>query len=75
MFSQTKICFTRSQLHQKMTKIRLSQIESSAFKILSYAGPSVVCKVSDHSSEETVATFILIFSELGVPDAIHCDWD
>ena len=33
----------------------------------------VVCKVSDHSSEQTVATFIQIFSELGVPDAIHCD--
>ena len=33
----------------------------------------VVCKVSDYSSEQTVATFIQIFSELGVPDAIHCD--
>ena len=33
----------------------------------------VVCKVSDHSSEQTVATFIQIFSELGVPDAIRCD--
>ena len=42
VFSQTKICFTRSQLHQKMAKIHLSQIESSAFKISSYAGLSVV---------------------------------
>ena len=33
----------------------------------------VVCKVSDHSNEQTVATFIQIFSELGVPDAICCD--
>ena len=33
----------------------------------------VVCKVSDHSSEQTVATFIQIFTELGVPDAICCD--
>ena len=39
----TKICFTPSQLHQKMAKIRLSRIKSSAFKISSYAGPSVYC--------------------------------
>ena len=41
MFSQTKICFTQSQLYQIMAKIRLSRIKSCAFKILSYAGPSV----------------------------------
>ena len=41
MFSQIKICFTRGRLHQKMAKICLSQIKSSAFKILSYVGPSV----------------------------------
>ena len=40
MFSQTKICF-QSWLHQKMAKICLSRIESSTFKISSYAGPSV----------------------------------
>ena len=33
----------------------------------------VVLKVYDHSSEQTVATFVQIFSELGVPDAICCD--
>ena len=33
----------------------------------------VVCKVSDHSSEQTVATFLQIFSEFGVPDEIHSD--
>ena len=33
----------------------------------------VVHKVSDHSSEQTVATLIQIFSKLGVPDAICCD--
>ena len=42
MFSRTKIRFTRSRLHRKMAKIRLSRIKSSAFKISSYAGPSVV---------------------------------
>ena len=41
VFSRTKICFTRSRLHRKMAKICLSGIESSAFKILSYVGPSV----------------------------------
>ena len=51
MFSQTKICFTRSRLHRKMTKIRLSRIESSAFKISSYAGPSVdVPQAEDYQS-------------------------
>ena len=29
-------------LQRKMAKIRLSQIKSSAFKISSYAGPSVI---------------------------------
>ena len=33
----------------------------------------VVCKVSDHSSEQTVATFLQIFSEFGVLDEIHSD--
>ena len=33
----------------------------------------VVCKVSDHSSEQTVAVFLQIFSEFGVPDSVHCD--
>ena len=42
VFSQTKICFTRSRLHRKMAKIHLSRIESSAFQISSYAGPSVL---------------------------------
>ena len=32
-----------------------------------------VHKVSDHSSECTVATFLQIFSEFGVPDEIHSD--
>ena len=41
MFSQTKIRFTRSRLYKNMAEIRLSQIKSSALKILSYAGPSV----------------------------------
>ena len=30
----------------------------------------VVCKVSDHSSEQTVAVFLQIFSEFGVPDSV-----
>ena len=42
VFSQTKICLTRSRLYQKMAKIGLSRIKSSAFKISSYAGPSVL---------------------------------
>ena len=33
----------------------------------------IVHKVSDHSSEYTVATFLQIFSEFGVPDEIHSD--
>ena len=33
----------------------------------------IVCKVSDHSSECTVANFLQIFSEFGVPDEICCD--
>ena len=33
----------------------------------------VVRKVSDHSSEQTVATFLQIFSEFGVPDEIRSD--
>ena len=33
----------------------------------------VVCKVSDHSSEQTVAAFLQVFSEFGVPDSVHCD--
>ena len=33
----------------------------------------VACKVSDHSSEQTVAAFLQIFSEFGVPDEIHSD--
>ena len=41
MFSRTKIRFTRNRLYRKITKIRLSQIEISAFKNSSYAGPSV----------------------------------
>ena len=40
--SQTKICFPQSWLHRKMAKIHLSRIESSTFKNLSYAGPSVL---------------------------------
>ena len=43
MFSRTKIRFTRSWLYRKMADIRLSRIRSSAFKISSYAGPSVFC--------------------------------
>ena len=41
VFSQNKICFAQSWLHWKIAKIRLSWIESSAFKNSSYAGPSV----------------------------------
>ena len=33
----------------------------------------VVHKVSDHSSEQTVAVFLQIFSEFGVPDSVCCD--
>ena len=33
----------------------------------------VVHKVSDHSSKQTVATFLQIFSEFGVPDEIRSD--
>ena len=33
----------------------------------------VVHKVSDHSSEQTVATFLQIFSKFGVPDEICSD--
>ena len=63
MFSQTKIYFTQSQLHRKMTKIHLSQIESSTFKILSYAGPSVL------SSTCTFRQFCQILSTF--PDLMH----
>ena len=43
VFSRTKIRFTQSRLYQKMAKIHLSRVESSAFKNSSYAGPSVLC--------------------------------
>ena len=33
----------------------------------------VVCKVSNHSSEQTVVTSLQIFSEFGVPNEIHSD--
>ena len=33
----------------------------------------VVRKVSVHSSEQTVAVFLQIFSEFGVPDSVHCN--
>ena len=33
----------------------------------------VVHKVSDHSSEQTVAVLLQIFSEFGVPDSVCCD--
>ena len=33
----------------------------------------VVRKVADHSSELTVAAFLQVFSEFGVPDSVHCD--
>ena len=33
----------------------------------------VVHKVSDHSSEQTVAVFLQIFSEFGVPDSVRSD--
>ena len=36
-------------LQRKMAKIRLSRIKSSAFKISSYAGPSVVCCGNSHN--------------------------
>ena len=33
----------------------------------------VVHKVSDHSSEQTVAAFLQVLSKFGVPDSVHCD--
>ena len=33
----------------------------------------VVCKVTDHSAEQTIAKFLEIFSEFGVPDEICSD--
>ena len=33
----------------------------------------VVCKVTDHSAEQTIAKFLEIFSEFGVPDELHSD--
>ena len=33
----------------------------------------VVCKVADHSSEHTVAAFLQVFSEFGVPDSVCCN--
>ena len=33
----------------------------------------VVCKVTDHSAEQTIAKFLEIFSELGVPDELCSD--
>ena len=56
VFSQTKICFAQSRLHRKMAKIRLSRIKSSAFKILSYAGPSVLVLLS----------YIMVLSSFGL---------
>ena len=38
-----------------------------------YSNLFVLHKVSDHSSEQTVATFLQIFSEFGVPDNVCCD--
>ena len=59
----TKICFTRSRLHQKMAKIHLSRIKSSAFKISSFAGPSVYSKGREsyhsHKHSQTHKNFFL----------------
>ena len=33
----------------------------------------MVCKVTDHSAEQTIAKYLEIFSEFGVPDEIHSD--
>ena len=33
----------------------------------------MVCKVTDHSAEQTIAKFLEIFSEFGVPDEICSD--
>ena len=33
----------------------------------------VVRKVAGHSSEQTVAAFLQVFSEFGVPDSVRCD--
>ena len=33
----------------------------------------MVCKVTDHSAEQTIAKFLEIFSEFGVPDGLHSD--
>ena len=33
----------------------------------------MVCKVTDHSAEQTIAKFLEIFSEFGVPDELRSD--
>ena len=38
-----------------------------------FSGYIVVRKVKDHTAQETIATFVSVFAELGVPQTIHCD--
>ena len=67
-----------------MTKIRLSQIESSAFKISSYVGPSVVVvdlfsrfpvirQLCGESMKLVLNALKDIFSDFGIPETIISD--
>ena len=38
-----------------------------------FSGYIVIRKVKDHTAQETIATFISIFADHGVPQTIHCD--
>ena len=53
--------------------IYLNLMESHILFIDCFSKFIVVHTVTDHSSEQTIAKFLEIFSEFGVPDELHSD--
>ena len=51
------------------------KFQGSSYLIVAcrFSGYIVVRKVKDHTTQETIATFVSIFAEHGVPQTIHCD--
>ena len=66
-------CQLHNHGHVLLQTFLSMEVNHTSLWLIDFSKFIVVCKVSDHRSEQTVATFIQIFSELGVPDAIRCD--
>ena len=51
------------------------EFQGSSYLIVAcrFSGYIVVRKVKDHTAQETIASFVSIFAEHGVPRTIHCD--